>query len=115
MAVNVSNAKDLTAHDGQVVTAIGRYEIEDMGRYRYTSTLKDGTQVTSNQIVYLKLDDGTDVRLGARPETERAQFQNQRVTVRGRLIANPPRQPDYMAQMDPAPTIVEIDAVTAAP
>jgi len=113
--MTITSAADITAHDGQVVTATGRYEIEDMGRYRYTSELPDGTKLTSSLVVYLKLDDETDIRLGARPDAERAKFANQRVQVRGTMLANPPRQPEHVAQMDPMPTLLKIEQVTAAP
>jgi hypothetical protein len=115
MAVNVKNAQDVQSNDGKPVTAVGTYEIEDMGRYRFVSELPDGTKLQSNKLVYLKLDDGTDVRLGARPDPERAKFENKRVIVRGKMVANPPRQPEHVAQMDPAPTIVMIEEVASAP
>lgn len=111
----VRTAADITTHDGQPVTAVGTYEIEDLGRYRVAMTLPDGTVFKTNKAVYLKLSDGTDLRIGARSDEEREQLGNQQVEVEATVLSKPPPPDDPKAnQMSPMPTLVDIKSIRAA-
>ena len=109
----VKTSANIDTHDGQVVDVVGIYEIDDIGRHRVSATMPDGTVVQTNQVVYIKLEDG-DIRVGARPDDERATLADTRVVARGRLLKDPPRPPDHVAQMTPMPTLVDIESIAAA-
>jgi hypothetical protein len=107
----ITRSDDIAGKEDQVVRVVGVYSIQDLGRYRIVSTLADGTELKSNKLSYLKLDDDSSVRLGARPEDEHA-LAGKRVIATGRLKeAWPPRQPAHVAQPDAKPTLLEITAV----
>jgi hypothetical protein len=113
MTDNTTSA-DISANDDQTVRVTGTYEIQDLGRYRIVSTLADGTELQSNQLSYLTLDDGSQVRLGARPESEHV-LASQRVVAIGRLKASwPPPGDPKAAQMNAKPTLIEIASVAPA-
>ena len=108
----ITSSADIAGKDDQLVRVVGVYTVQNLGRYRIISTLADGTELQSNKLSYLKLDDDSSVRLGARPEDEHA-LAGQRVVATGKLKELwPPRQPDHVAQPDAKPTLVEISAVT---
>ncbi|MEZ4403785.1 MAG: hypothetical protein R3B06_27420 [Kofleriaceae bacterium] len=107
----LTSAADISTLDGQVVTARGVYEVENLGRYRLTTTLPDGTVLTSNQAVYLKLADGTDLRVGARPDDERAANAGKTVEIEARLVAKPEPDDPRANQMQAMPTLVDVAAV----
>lgn len=111
----ITSKADVAGKDDQLVAVVGVYAIQDLGRHRIVSTLADGTELQSNKLSYLKLDDGSTVRLGARPEGEHA-LKDQRVRATGRLKESwPPPQPDHVAQPNAKPTLLEITAVAPAP
>lgn len=109
----VKTQADISTHDNTVVDVVGVYEIDDLGRRRVTATMPDGTVVQTNQMVYIKLEDG-DLRVGARPDDERAELANKRVIARGKVLENPPRPPDHVSQMTPMPTLVDIQSIVSA-
>jgi hypothetical protein len=110
----IKSGDDIASHDDQQVEVVGTYKVQDLGRYRIVSVTASGEKIQSNQLAYVELDDGKNVRLGARPDDELEQRKNQRVRATGRLKAAwPPRQPDHVAQPDPAPTLIEISAVAS--
>lgn len=112
--MNLRSKSELEPLDGKVVTAEGLYEIEDLGKHRVSATMPDGTKVTTNQAVYLKLGDGTDLRVGARPDAERAQFAGKQVTIEARLVVKPQPDDPRAAQMSSMPTLFDVTAVRLA-
>lgn len=111
---DVSSTPDIAAHDGREVTVRGRYAVIEMGRYRLTTTLADGTTLTSNRVAQVVFPDGGFVQLGVRPDDELAALAGRNVAARGTLVASPPREPEWVAQPDTAPTLTEVQEVTAA-
>jgi hypothetical protein len=110
----IRSKADIAGKDGQVVQVSGVYTIQDLGRHRIVSTLADGSELQSNKLSYLRLDDDSTVRLGARPDSEHA-LAGQRVTATGTLKeAWPPPQPDHVAQPNAKPTLVPVTAVQLA-
>jgi len=112
--MNLRSKSELEALDGQPVVAVGRYDIEDLGKHRVSATMLDGTKVTTNQAVYLQLDDGTDLRVGARPDAERAEFAGKHVAIEARLVMKPTPDDPRAAQMSPMPTLFDVTAVRLA-
>ena len=45
---------DLGALDGRRVDVVGKYVVDDMGRYRMTTVPAEGEPATSNQLVYVE-------------------------------------------------------------
>lgn len=112
----ITSKDGLAGMDDQIVTVVGVYTVQDLGRYRIVSELADGTELQSNKLSYLQLDDGSTVRLGARPDDERARLLDQRVAATGTYKAAwPPPQPDHVAQPNAKPTLVRVTAVEPAP
>lgn len=108
----ITTKDGFAGQDDQVVRVAGVYTVQDLGRYRIVSTLADGTEVQSSYLVLLSLDDGSTLRLGARPDDERPRLTGQRVAATGRYkTAWPPPQPDHVAQPNAKPTLIEISAV----
>ena len=112
--MDLRTKNDLAPADGKSVVAIGVYEIENLGKYRVSATMPDGTKVTTNQAVYLKLDDGTDLRVGARPDAERAEFSGKHVAIEARLVVNPQPDDPRANAMSPMPTLFDVTAVRLA-
>jgi hypothetical protein len=111
---DISNSSDIAGNDGQIVTVTGVYAIQDLGRYRIVSTLADGSELQSSMLSYLKLADGSQVRLGARPEAEH-DLKGKTVVATGVLREQwPPRQDPKVAQPDAEPTLLEITSVVAS-
>ncbi|HEY1174959.1 MAG TPA: hypothetical protein VGF17_02290 [Phytomonospora sp.] len=110
---DVVRTADITAFDGRAVTVRGRYSVLDMGRYRLTTTLADGTTLTSNRVAQVVFPDGGYVELGVRPDGELDAFDGRDVAARGVLVASPPRQPEWVAQPDTVPTLTEVSEVVA--
>lgn len=111
----VLRATDIAAHDGRTVTVRGHYAVIDMGRHRLTGTLPDGTTVTTNRVARVVFADGGYVELGVRPAEELAALDGREVAARGTLVASPPRQPEYVAQPDSAPTLTGVQQITVVP
>ena len=105
----------LGSHDGQVVQLVGTYVVKSTGRYTVLFTRPDGTTGETNEIVKIRLEGNVLVDLGARPDDEMAQLKGKVVLATGKLIAKPTRAPDFMAQPDPQPTLVQIASVVAQP
>jgi GNAT superfamily N-acetyltransferase len=59
----------------------------------------------------IELDGGGSLRIGGRDDAEREAMVGRVVTARGTLVVSPARAPAHVAQMEPAPTLV--DAVVA--
>jgi hypothetical protein len=111
----VLHPKQLWTHDGKRVEVIGRYAVSDMGRFRVTTAPAEGPALTSNLLVYLELADGESVRIGARPEDERASLEGATVVARGRLLAEPTPRREDVAQMLPSPELVEVESIEPWP
>lgn len=109
----VHRAADVAAYDGRTVTVRGTYAVIDMGRYRATGRLPDGTVVTVNRIARIELADGGYVELGIRPDAELAAMDGRRVAATGLLTAYPARLPEHVAQPDSAPTLSGVRVVAA--
>lgn len=107
----VTRAVDIAANDGRTVTVKGRYTVIGMGRYRLTTHLPDGTTLTGNRVARLVFGDGGYIELGVRPEAELDALDGQEVAAWGTMVASPPRQPEYVAQPDSAPTLTDIQEV----
>lgn len=110
----ITSKADIAGKDGQTVRVTGVYTIQDLGRHRIVSTLADGSELQSNKLSYLKLDDDGSVRLGARPDSEHA-LAGKRVVATGTLKESwPPAQPDHVAQPNAKPTLVPVTSVQPA-
>ncbi|GIG68449.1 hypothetical protein [Phytomonospora endophytica] len=110
---DVARTSDIAAFDGREVTVRGRYAVLDMGRHRLTTTLADGTTLTSNRVAQIVFPDGGFVELGARPAEELDSLEGRDVAARGTLVASPPRQPEWVAQPDTVPTLMAVQEVLA--
>lgn len=97
---------DLVARDGEVVEVTGRYEMFHQGRYKVM-----GPEGVSHWLCTIELDGGGSLRIGGRGDAEREAMVGRTVTARGTLLVSPARQPPHVAQMEPAPALV--DAVVA--
>jgi hypothetical protein len=107
----VRTASDITTNDGQVATVVGTYEVEPVRRG--SAPVPESRK--HQGIVYLKLDDGTSLRVGNRPEDERLQFLDQRVEIDATVLSKPPPPSDPREnQMSPMPTLVDVTAVRPA-
>lgn len=111
---DVASTPDITAHDGEEVTVRGRYTVLAMGRHRLTTTLADGTTLTGNRVAQVVFPDGGFVQLGVRPDDELDTLAGREVAALGTLVASPPRQPEWVAQPDTAPTLDRVREVVAA-
>jgi hypothetical protein len=75
---------------------------------------KDGSELQSNKLPYLELDDDSSVRLGARPDCEHA-LAGRRVSPTGTLEeAWPPQRPDHVAQQHAKRSLVPVTSVQPA-
>ncbi len=92
----------LAAHDGEQVEVNGRYEMFHQGRYRVM-----GPDGPTHWLCTIELDGGGSLRIGGRRDTEREALVGRPVTARGRLLVRPSGAPPHVAQMEPAPTLVE--------
>lgn len=89
----------------------GVYTVQNLGRYRIISVQADGSQVQSNKLAYLVLDDGSEVRLGARPDAELG-LEGQRVVAEGSEVADwPSAQDPRGAQVNAKPTLLQVTSV----
>lgn len=89
----------------------GVYTVQNLGRHRIVSELADGSELQSNKLAYLVLDDGSQVRLGARPDDELA-LEGQKVVASGSEVADwPPPGDPRAAQVNAKPTLLQITSV----
>jgi hypothetical protein len=102
---------DLGALDGRRVDVVGKYVVDDMGRYRVTTAPAEGEPVTSSEVVYVELVDGAAIRIGARPSAERLALEGKTVTARGRLDVQPRQPPDDVAQVAPSPWLADVEKI----
>ena len=107
----ITSGTELASNDNKVVTLIGVYEVDNLGKRRIASKLPDGTEVVSNKAVYVKLEDDVSVRIGARPDAEHADFAGKTVKARGKLLANGEPPDPRASQMKPMPTLVEVESI----
>jgi hypothetical protein len=110
----VKDAASIEAHTGVVVEAIGRYAVIGTGRHKVMRTLPDGSTVASTSVVRLGLDGGAWIELWVRPDAEMKKLKDKTVIVTGKLIA-PAARTGPGARPDPAPSLVEITSIRAAP
>lgn len=97
----------LAARDGQDVEVVGRYEMFHQGRYRVM-----GPAGPTHWLCAIVLPGGGSLRIGGRDDEEREALVGRTVAARGRLLVSPPGAPPHVAQMEPAPTLVD---ATVAP
>jgi GNAT superfamily N-acetyltransferase len=98
---------ELVARDGEVVEVTGRYEMFHQGRYKVL-----GPHGVSHWLCAIVLDGGGSLRIGGRADDERETLVGRVVRARGTLVVAPPGAPPHVAQMEPAPTLVDAE-VTA--
>ncbi len=108
MPALVRNEDDVKAHDGEIVRAVGTYQVQNIAPRRVARELPDGTVVQSSKVVRLELEDSSGIRLWIRPDEEMAQLGGKRVMAIGKLRAKPPQPPPHVAAPSPAPELLDI-------
>jgi GNAT superfamily N-acetyltransferase len=97
----------LAARDGEQIEVSGRSEMFHQGRYQVP-----GPDGSTHWLCTIELDGGGSLRIGGRRDDEREALVGRAVTARGRLVVFPSGAGPHVAQMLPAPTLV--DAVVAS-
>jgi GNAT superfamily N-acetyltransferase len=92
----------IAARDGDVVEVLGRYEMFHQDRYKVL-----GPSGVTHWMCAVVVDGGGVVRIGGRSDEEREAMVGRIVKARGKLVVSPERAPAQVAQMEPAPTLVD--------
>lgn len=95
---------DLVARDGQQVEVTGRYEMFHQGRYKVL-----GPHGVTHWLCAIVVEGGGSLRIGGRTDEEREALIGRIVTARGTLVVSPRGAPPHVAQMEPAPTLVDAE------
>jgi hypothetical protein len=108
MPALVKNAADVAAHDGEIIRAVGTYQVQNIAPRRVAREMPDGSVMQSSKVVGLELEDESRIRLWIRPDDEMAKLNGKRVMVIGTLRAKPPQPPPHVAAPNASPEILQI-------
>jgi hypothetical protein len=106
----VTAKHDLVAHDGELVEIVGTYQAIDTRPHPNLRREPDGRLSETFVVGRIKLEDGTRIRLGPRPDEELDQLDGVRVVATGRLERSP-RLPVGTAQQ-PSSKLHDIQSVS---